>query len=401
MIREYTARGQCLGKDYCDAFLMTDTEAPIFSGDFVVVLVRRPGDSNVYAVAKYLEMTRDGKWWLVCHDGIGPISPDVVVPAAIEKVVARRGAGGYLHAPFEQQPASRELLEYLDQRSREARLEWAQMGKPWGVKFPGLDAIIERPPEFRLPENFYAQSAPREASLSITNNINGTISFSIATPNVRPRGTTYQIIRSLSSSDAAAGTVVYDGTTQRVDLPSWPTTAFYWSRAYANSSYGPYSPNSTGLAAAPGGFSTDQIAGAAITDVNVANDAGPLTSTLTAPASSGGYQVKYIELTITAGYSVEVTVSGRFGVSTAAGAGTWTVQIYALAGSVSFPNVACGQPLVKDTNAYEMFSVVGLHTPVGGGTFRYGLGVFINGDGTHNFDAIARDVTVRVTTVKR
>lgn len=92
-------------------------------------------------------------------------------------------------------------------------------------------------------------TTPSEATLSVTNVVNGTIRFSIATPTVRPLGTQYQIIRSLVSTNAAAGSVVYDGITQQVDLPALATGGFYFSRAYVNSYYGPFSPNTLGLTA--------------------------------------------------------------------------------------------------------------------------------------------------------
>jgi hypothetical protein len=92
-------------------------------------------------------------------------------------------------------------------------------------------------------------TTPSEAVLSVTNSVNGTIRFVIADPVVRPIGTRFQIIRSLVSTNAAAGTVVYEGLTQAVDLPSVPVVGFYFSRAYANSYYGPYSPNTLGLTA--------------------------------------------------------------------------------------------------------------------------------------------------------
>jgi hypothetical protein len=51
------------------------------------------------------------------------------------------------------------------------------------------------------------------------------------------------------SSNAAAGTPIYDGVSQVVDYPSAPGTFYYFSQAYANSYTGLYSPNTTGLAA--------------------------------------------------------------------------------------------------------------------------------------------------------
>jgi hypothetical protein len=92
-------------------------------------------------------------------------------------------------------------------------------------------------------------TVPSEAILSVTNSVNGTIRFLIADPVVRPLGTRFQIIRSSISSNASVGTIIYDGLTQNVDLPAAPGTFFYYSRAYANSYFSPYSPNTIGLAA--------------------------------------------------------------------------------------------------------------------------------------------------------
>jgi len=90
-------------------------------------------------------------------------------------------------------------------------------------------------------------TTPTEATLSVSNIINGTIRFTLATPTVKPVATHYQIIRSLVSTNAAVGTVIYDGVSQIVDLPSASAIGFFFSRAYANSYYGPYSPNTLGL----------------------------------------------------------------------------------------------------------------------------------------------------------
>jgi hypothetical protein len=94
-------------------------------------------------------------------------------------------------------------------------------------------------------------TAPSEAVLTVSNNINGTLTFALADPTVRPANTRFQIIRSTVSSNAAAGVIIYDGLTQNVDLPCPGSTQYYFSRAYANSVFGPYSPNSNGIAAIP------------------------------------------------------------------------------------------------------------------------------------------------------
>jgi hypothetical protein len=92
-------------------------------------------------------------------------------------------------------------------------------------------------------------TTPTEATLSVINVVNGTIRFSLATPTVKPTGTQYRIIRSTVSTNAAVGTVVYDGVSQVVDYPAPPSSFYYFSQAYANSYTGPYSPNTLGLAA--------------------------------------------------------------------------------------------------------------------------------------------------------
>lgn len=93
-------------------------------------------------------------------------------------------------------------------------------------------------------------TTPSEAVLGLTNQVAGTIRFSIADPVVRPTGTRFQLIQSAVNSNAAVGTIIYDGLTQAIDLSVPPFQRWYFSRAYAGSYFGPYSPNTTGLAGA-------------------------------------------------------------------------------------------------------------------------------------------------------
>lgn len=91
-------------------------------------------------------------------------------------------------------------------------------------------------------------TTPDVPTLSIVNTINGTITFSLATPVVKPIGTAYQIIASAVSTDASVGSVVYDGQSQQISLPMPALPLFYFSRAYVNTYFSAYSPNTLGLA---------------------------------------------------------------------------------------------------------------------------------------------------------
>lgn len=162
MIREsFTALGQCLGREWAGQKILTDTDATIVSGDAVLVLVRSPQTGVIHQMVKLLETTRDGRWWLCCLDGITPIGP-YFVPAALEKIVHREtlSQGAYIHgvAPA-WQAADEQTLKFWDEQSLAARIEWTSKGKLWGTPFPGLDAIVDRPPAFRLPDDFYARAA--------------------------------------------------------------------------------------------------------------------------------------------------------------------------------------------------------------------------------------------------
>jgi len=91
-------------------------------------------------------------------------------------------------------------------------------------------------------------TTPDVPVLSIVNTINGTITFSLATPVVKPIGTSYQIIASAVSTDASVGSVVYDGLSQQVSLPMPALPLWYFSRAYVSTYFSAYSPNTLGLA---------------------------------------------------------------------------------------------------------------------------------------------------------
>lgn len=145
---------------------------------------------------------------------------------------------------------------------------------------------------------------------------------------------------------------------------------------------------------------TDQIGDNAATDTAVATSAGPVTVDLLLPSSSIVSQVHYVTMTLDASSWVEITASARVG-----GTGTLNfgeIQIYAMYGPTSGSGATPGGQIIIKTasNSYEFVTVVGL-VNVAAGTYRFGIGVEIVGDGSDNRGAIFRDMTTRATVLKR
>jgi hypothetical protein len=109
------------------------------------------------------------------------------------------------------------------------------------------------------------------ATFTVTPNINGTLGFVIGDPVVEPRNTRFQVIRTLTSTNAAVGTVIYDGVMQRIDLASPTSQHYFFARAYAGSYFSPYKPNTLGLNATAGQIDTGQITNGAAAFVSMAN----------------------------------------------------------------------------------------------------------------------------------
>lgn len=107
--------------------------------------------------------------------------------------------------------------------------------------------ITSEPTTPTAPQNF-----------TIRNTIAGTLDFKFDEPLVIPVGTRYQIIRSTNSADASVGTIVWQGDTLYADLSMPSSRHWYFARAFANSYYSPYSPNTFGVFGA-GRYSTPDI----------------------------------------------------------------------------------------------------------------------------------------------
>lgn len=86
-LRKSALRGTCLwgavAREFVTAYI--DRAAPIVSGDFVRAWVDYGGEAH--ALLKRLRISRDGRWWLACSDGVVQLGT-LVRPFTIEKVVA-------------------------------------------------------------------------------------------------------------------------------------------------------------------------------------------------------------------------------------------------------------------------------------------------------------------------
>lgn len=138
-------------------------------------------------------------------------------------------------------------------------------------------------------------SAP--TALDIGTGLEGVLTFSIGQPLVYPRGTYFQVIRSLVSTNAAVGTVTWEGLNNRGSFVAPASFHYYYARAVCNSYFSPYYPNTTGIAALPTGWTTGQIGPNAATEVYQASDPG--TDVITLPASQQT-AVQYLYVTQTA-----------------------------------------------------------------------------------------------------
>lgn len=96
-------------------------------------------------------------------------------------------------------------------------------------------------------------TTPTALSSFTVQSLAGTLYFDWDSPTVKPRDTRYQIIRSTNSGDASVGSVIWDGEADNALIGAESVTSPFWyyGRAYSNSYYGPYTPNTFGLYAVP------------------------------------------------------------------------------------------------------------------------------------------------------
>lgn len=152
-----------------------------------------------------------------------------------------------------------------------------------------LDTEYNSPSTQLLPtQNATQPSAPQ--SLAISTNINGTLTFAMGMPLVRPFNTRFQIIRSTNSANAAVGTIIYDGADLRVNLVMPASRHWYWSRSYVNpNSPSAYQPNTFGVLGEPLGWATQQIQQNAVTATRVSSTG--FVAALAVPNSGGSLTI--------------------------------------------------------------------------------------------------------------
>lgn len=93
--------------------------------------------------------------------------------------------------------------------------------------------------------NALTPSAP--SNLTVTPNVDGTLTFAIGKPVLNPPDTEYQLIRSTNSGDASVGTVVWQGNVLRADLVMPTSRHWYYTRSLTNSYLSDYYPNTYGV----------------------------------------------------------------------------------------------------------------------------------------------------------
>lgn len=109
-----------------------------------------------------------------------------------------------------------------------------------------------------------ATFASEPSSFTATEQINGTILFSMGTPIIKPPGSRFQILRGVNSDNAGTATIVYEGDSAIVPLVMPTSRHWYWSRCITNSQVSAYQPNTFGIFArampqAEGRFAQDLI----------------------------------------------------------------------------------------------------------------------------------------------
>jgi hypothetical protein len=192
-----------------------------------------------------------------------------------------------------------------------------------------------------------------------------------------------------ASTPFASATKIWEGRSSSVTITKTDTTTrYYWVRirtigGQTSSTF----PAATGQAGAANPISTG----------NTAQGAGPITKTLTAPASNATVQAIYAEFAHDPSTRVDIQVTVRVGVTTAAAPGAWHADLVTFYGSTAGSVAFVGQQVVKSDTAYQVMTLVCTLPPgsvVGSATRRFGIALDIYGDGVNNVDVILRDYTV-------
>jgi hypothetical protein len=192
-----------------------------------------------------------------------------------------------------------------------------------------------------------------------------------------------------ASTPFSSATKIWEGRADSVEISKSDTTIrYYWARVrtvggQTSSTF----PAVTGTGGSAGPISTG----------NSAQGAGPVTKTLTAPASNSTVQGVYAEFAHDPTTRVDIQVTVRVGVSTAAAPGAWHADLVAFWGTTGGSVNFIAQQVVKSDLPYQVMTLVATLPPgsiVGAATRRFGLALDIYGDGVNNVDVILRDYTV-------
>jgi len=167
---ETETRGECLGPEWQNCVAVVNPNIQPHAGDVVCVWVIDQATRRPHTILKYLEATRDGRWWLQCFEGTVPINA-YFVPGEIRPVIGRYDLRGPSRAGDHTWRtadivASRAVIQQWDELSLDARAEWASLGKVRPAIFPGIEAALAAgnpatswPESFRLPDHHFVRRA--------------------------------------------------------------------------------------------------------------------------------------------------------------------------------------------------------------------------------------------------
>lgn len=277
-----------------------DASLPCRSGDLVALLIRRR-NGEFTSLVKELRVTRDGRWFGVCDDAAFRLGwGGIYWPAGMTRLVALSSRDFGLDSGAAVIGATRAELDRINAMPDvvQAVAEWAELGVPRGVVFPGLIAINPtyahrsrmddnvarlladlptdphdlrngtgaRPVCATVSTPSYDQPiAP--TNLTATGLVKGVI-LKWDAPSPRNNRQVCHLYQHTANTPFASATRVWSGNALHttVDLTAG-VTRFFWVTSELNGQETSSVPSGNGVPGTPGTANTADITNAAATDV--------------------------------------------------------------------------------------------------------------------------------------